>query len=118
MDPGKGKGITDGCVQSVRCHICQQHLRVISGRHLSKHGIDRETYMDEYGLSPDELIAKGFRVLRSSRPNFVPNGKAEWLSAIKRVHKREHNITPRYLQKKHAHLYAKAFGYSAIGTRL
>ena len=56
--------------------------RVISGRHLSKHGTDRETYMAEHALSPDELIAKDFRVLRSSRPGFKPYGQTEWIGAI------------------------------------
>ena len=51
----------------VRCRVCGDHRRVISGRHLSKHEIDRETYLEEYRLSPDELIAKEFRVIQSSR---------------------------------------------------
>jgi hypothetical protein len=29
-------------VDSVRCRICGDHRRVISGRHLSKHDIDRQ----------------------------------------------------------------------------
>jgi hypothetical protein len=40
-------------VAFVRCRICGDYRRVISGRHLSKHGTDRETYMDEYRLSPE-----------------------------------------------------------------
>jgi hypothetical protein len=50
-------------VDFVRCRICGDRRRVISGRHLSKHGTDREEYMQEYGLSPDELIAKDFRII-------------------------------------------------------
>jgi ROS/MUCR transcriptional regulator protein len=57
---------TDG-VDFVRCRTCGKHLRVISGRHLSKHGIEREAYMNEYRLSSDELIAKDFRRIQSSR---------------------------------------------------
>src|SRR5262249_55840573 len=45
------------------CRICGDHRRVISGRHLSKHDTDRETYMEQYYLTPDELIAKDFRTL-------------------------------------------------------
>jgi LSD1 subclass zinc finger protein len=71
---------SDGA-QSVRCLICQQHLRVISGRHLSKHGIDRETYVEEYRLSPDELVAKDFRVIQSGRREYVSLGRREWLAA-------------------------------------
>ena len=43
-------------------------------RHLSKHDTDRQTYMEEYDLSPDKLIAKDFRVIRSSLPGFYPHG--------------------------------------------
>ena len=46
------------------------YLRVISGQHLSKHDTDRETYMEEYHLSPDELIAKAFRIIQSSRRGY------------------------------------------------
>ena len=46
---------SDDGVQFVRCRICSDRYRVISGRHLSKHDTDRETYMEEYCLSPDEL---------------------------------------------------------------
>ena len=51
----------------VRCRICGDHRRVINSQHLSKHDTDRETYMEEYHLTPDELMAKDFRVLQSSR---------------------------------------------------
>ena len=51
----------DEGIDFVRCRICGDHRRVISGRHLSKHDTDRETYMEEYDLTPDELIAKAFR---------------------------------------------------------
>jgi hypothetical protein len=42
-------------IEFVSCLICGKHLRVISGRHLSTHGTDRETYMQEYRLSPEPL---------------------------------------------------------------
>jgi hypothetical protein len=59
----------------VRCRICGDYRRVISGRHLSKHDTDRETYMQEYRLSPDELCAKDFRRIQSSRRGYYPHGK-------------------------------------------
>ena len=52
----------------VPCRICGKHLCVISGRHLSTHGTDRETYMDEYGLSPDQLCSKTSRLNHSPDP--------------------------------------------------
>jgi hypothetical protein len=61
--------------------------------------------MDEYGLTPDELIAKDFRVIQSSRRGFVPHGKRDWIAAIKRVHKRDGNITAKHLQQKYPYLY-------------
>lgn len=63
----------------VSCRICGRHLCVISGRHLSTHGTDRETYMEEYGLSPDELIAKDFRRIQSSRPGISHTANANGL---------------------------------------
>ena len=44
--------------ESVRCRIRGKHLRVISFRHLSKHEIDRDTYIEEYRLAndPQEII--------------------------------------------------------------
>jgi hypothetical protein len=89
----------------VRCRICGDHRRVMSGRHLSKHGTDREEYMGEYGLSPDELIAKDFRRIRSSRRGFYPYGKKDWIVAIKKVYKHDGNIFAGHLQAKHAYLY-------------
>ena len=40
------------------CRLCGRHLCVISGRHLSTHRTDRETYIEEYALSPDQLCSK------------------------------------------------------------
>jgi hypothetical protein len=44
----------DAGIDFVRCRICGGHRRVISGRHLSKHDTDRETYMEEYHLTLDD----------------------------------------------------------------
>jgi hypothetical protein len=92
-------------VAFVRCRICGDYRRVISGRHLSKHGADRETYMDEYRLSPDELIAKEFRKRQSSRRGYHPHGKSDWIAAIKKIYKRDGQIFAGYLQDKYSHLY-------------
>src|SRR5215475_10460593 len=92
-------------MEFVCCLICGHHLRVISGRHLSKHGTDRETYMDEYRLTPDQLIAKAFRIIQSSRPGYYPNGKSEWIAAVKKVYKRDGKVFAGYLQDKYKHLY-------------
>jgi hypothetical protein len=95
----------DDGIDSVRCRICGGRLRVISGLHLSKHDTDREAYMEEYGLTPDELVAKDFRIIQSSRRGYFPHGKSDWIAAIKKVYKRDLNITAGYLQQKYPHLY-------------
>ena len=67
-------------IDFVRCRICGDHRRVISGRHLSKHNTDRETYMEEYDLTPDELMqrtSESYKVLaatitRMARNNGLP----------------------------------------------
>ena len=61
--------------------MCGGSLRVISGLHLSTHDTDRETYLEEYRLGPDELIAKDFRIIQSSRRGYFPHGKSEWIAA-------------------------------------
>jgi hypothetical protein len=63
-------------IDFVRCRICGDRRRVISARHLSKHDIDRETYLEEYELSPDDLIAKDFRRIQSSRRDFRATASA------------------------------------------
>jgi hypothetical protein len=92
-------------VDFVRCRICSDHRRVLSGRHLSKHGTDREEYMQEYGLSPDELIAKNFRIIQSSRRGYQPYGKSEWIEAIRKIYKRGDSVFAGDLQNKHPYLY-------------
>jgi hypothetical protein len=64
---GSFKNNGDG-VDFVCCRMCGDHRRVISGRHLSKHDTDRETYMEEYHLTPDELIAKVFASFKVLAP--------------------------------------------------
>jgi hypothetical protein len=92
-------------VDFVRCRICDDHRRVISGRHLSKHETDRETYMEEYELSPDELIAKDVRRLQSSRPGYQAYGEREWIQAVKNLHKRERHVFAGRVHKRHPHIY-------------
>jgi ROS/MUCR transcriptional regulator protein len=94
----------------VRCRICGDHRRVLSGRHLSKHGTDREEYMEEYGLSPDELIAKEFRIIRSSRRGYQPHGKRDWIAAIKKRHNQGRSLFARDLRKKYSYLYNQRRG--------
>jgi hypothetical protein len=89
----------------VVCRICGDYRRVISGRHLSKHDTDRQTYMEKYDLSPDELIAKDFRIIQSSRRGYYPNGKSEWIAAVKKVYEKDGNVFAGYLQDNYAHLY-------------
>jgi hypothetical protein len=54
--------------------------------------------MDEYGLSPDGLIAKDFRVIQSSRRDYFPHGRKDWITAIKAAYKRDRNLTTKGLQ--------------------
>ena len=56
----------------VVCRICGDYRRVINSQHLSKHDTDRETYMEEYDLSPDELIAKDFRIHTKFSARLLP----------------------------------------------
>jgi len=64
--------------------------------------------MAEYRLSPDQLIAKAFRLFRSSRPGFSPHGKSDWIAAIRQIDRTNNNGSPKYLQTKHNHIYTQA----------
>ena len=104
LEPGRRRIDGDEGIDFVRCRICGDYRRVISGRHLSKHDTDRETYMEEYHLTPDELIAKDFRMIRSSRRGFYPHGKSDWIAAIK-LRERGESVFAGDLQDKHPYLY-------------
>jgi hypothetical protein len=95
----------DEGIDFVRCLICGDHRRVISGRHLSKHDTDRESYMEEYDLTPDELIAKDFRRIQSSRSGYYPNGKSEWIAAVRKVYEKDGKVFAGHLQTNYGHLY-------------
>jgi hypothetical protein len=64
--------------------------------------------MEEYELSPDQLIAKAFRVLQSHDPGFRANSKAEWVAEVKKIYKRKGLTGLLRLQKNHFHLYLQA----------
>jgi hypothetical protein len=63
--------------------------------------------MDEYRLSPDQLCAKDFRRLISSRPGYYPHGKRDWIAAIKKIYKRDGQVFAGYIQKKYPHIYSQ-----------
>ena len=92
-------------VDFISCRICGKHLCVISGRHLSTHGIDRETYMQEYRFSPDKLCSKSFRINHSSRSNYCALNKQEWIHAIKIVYQRHGQVYAGFLQRHYPQLY-------------
>ena len=97
---GNGQGI-----DFVRCLICGKHLSLISGKHLLTHGTDRETYIQQYRLSPDKLCSRMFRLNHSSRRNYRPHGKQDWIAAIKKHYKQHGHVFAGYLQDNYPHLY-------------
>jgi hypothetical protein len=88
--------------------------------HLSKHDTDRASYLAEFKLSPDQLIAKAFRVLQSSRPGYKPNSKAEWASEIKNIHATQGVAGLQRLERNRPILYGQGiwlFGKIDAGFR-
>ena len=61
--------------------------------------------MEEHDLSPDELIAKDFRIIQSSRRGYYPNGESEWIAAPKETYEKAGKVFAGYLQDKYKHLY-------------
>ena len=109
---------SDDGIEWACCRICGDELRVISNRHLGKHDTDRETYMKEYHLTPDELIAKAFRTIQSSRQAYYPNGKNDGSLPSRRCTNGRARCLPD-ISKNSTHIYmSKAFGFSVIGIRL
>ena len=102
----------------VRCRICGKHLRVISGLHLRIHGIDREAYMQRYRLSPDKLCSKSFRLNHSSRSDYCPHNKHEWIAAIKNFSNSTATSTLAICRSTIRIYISKGFGYLVIGTQL
>jgi hypothetical protein len=92
-------------IDFVSCRICGKHLRLITATHLATHGTNRETYMQEYRLSPDQLCSKFFRGNHSSRRNYRPHGKRGWIAAIKNIYEEEGQVFAGYLQDNYSHLY-------------
>lgn len=103
---------------AVRCRICSKDLRVINGRHLSTHGINRETYMHEYRLSPDKLSSKSFRINHSSRSDYRALNKKEWIAAIKIVYQRHGQVHAGFLQKHYPQLYQQGIWLLVTGMQL
>ena len=89
----------------VRCRICGDRRRVISGRHLDKHDISRGAYLARYNLGPDQLIAKDFHRINSSLPGYRPFGKSDWITEIKEIYRRKPNASSRWLQLNHSNLH-------------
>jgi hypothetical protein len=53
--------------------------------------------MEEYDLSPDELIAKAFRLIQSSNPRYQPYTKKGWIAAMQKVYENNGNVFAKYL---------------------
>ena len=117
MPPSLQKlGDTEG-IDFVRCRICGARRRVIATKHLSKHDTDRETYIEEYDLSPDDLIAKDFRSNRSSRHDFRPYSSASGFAAMKAARRRTPEIFTSGISKRVSHsLIGTGSGSSVTGT--
>jgi len=78
--------------------------------------------MDEYELSPDELIAKAFRVIQSGGAAYEPYGKRQWTAAIQKFYRQKGSVWATDLQQSQLHhLYSQGvwlFGdwYSAVAA--
>ena len=67
-----------------------------------------KTCIEEYALSRDQLNSKTFRLNHSSRPDYAPHNKREWIAAMKAVHRKHGNVYAGFPQKHYPTLYAEA----------
>jgi len=58
----RSSAVNDG-VEWVCCRFCRDHRRMINNQDFLKHDTDRESYMEKYDVSPDQFIAKAFRMI-------------------------------------------------------
>jgi hypothetical protein len=63
--------------------------------------------MAEYRLTPDELIAKDFRLIKSSRRGYHPYGRSDWVTTIRTVYKKTGNVIAGFLQDEYPHVYVQ-----------
>jgi len=63
--------------------------------------------MEEYDLSPDELIAKAFRMIQSSHPRYQPYTKKGWIAAMQKVYEKDGKVFAKYLQHNYPQLYSQ-----------
>jgi hypothetical protein len=92
-------------IDFVCCRICGERRRGLSGRHLFQARHRPAILYEEFGLSPDDLIAKDFRKIQSSRREYHPYSKGEWIRAVKEIYSRKGRVSTKYLQRKHAEIY-------------
>jgi hypothetical protein len=62
------------------------------------------TYMEEHNLSPP-TDREGLSQDTKFSPCYYPNGKNEWIAAVKNVYKKDGKVFTGHLQDKYPHLY-------------
>lgn len=96
---------------SVRCQICCKEFSVIHAKHLMlKHGVAREEYMQQFGLSPDNLMCAQMRKKLARRADYKPFSKAEVTRRVRAIFKKHGNIGAGEVQKKYPQAYRQAVG--------
>jgi hypothetical protein len=118
QQPPKSRNFSSNGIDFVRCLICGKHLRVISGRHLSTHGTDRETYIEEYRLRPDQLCSKTFRINHSSRSDSVRLTSRSGLTRSISSTRGTDRFTLDTCRTTFHIFIIREFGFSMIGTKL
>ena len=73
--------------------------------------------MEQYDLSPDELIAKDSRLTHSSRRGYHRYRKDEWIAAIKEIYSRKGKVTTKYYNVGTPRFTTQECGFSVIGIK-
>jgi hypothetical protein len=72
--------------------------------------------MEEHNLSPP-TDREGLSQDTKFSPCYYPNGKNEWIAAVKNVYKKDGKVNTGHLQDKYPHLYEQGAWVSVIGIK-
>lgn len=92
----------------VVCELCGRELRIINSIHLAAHGTTREEYMEEFGLTSDQLVCKDRRRKIARRSDYWPMTQAEVHERLRALFRKHGNVGAGFVSKNARQVIAQA----------